>query len=397
MNRPPRKLLFLVVEDAFFYSHFLPRARAARDAGLEVVVVTNIRQHGARIRAEGFRVLPLNMARGSLHWLEELASLARIRAIYKREKPDIVHQIAMKPVLYGGFLAHTLPPMHVVNALVGMGWVFTSNQLKARLLRPLVKAVLRFTLQVGDGMAVFENPDDLRHFVATGAVDPERAVLIRGAGVDVRHFRPVPPKPRTPVVSLVARMLYDKGVAEFVEAARLLRARGVPAHFRLVGGLDAVNPSCVPEAVLREWMREGLIEWLGHQQDILRVWQDTDIACLPSYREGLPKSSLEALACGLPLVTTDVPGCRETVTHEENGLLVPPKDAVALANALERLVRDAALRRRFGQRGRERAVREFSDDVVIAATLKVYHVPAPSASPAPPPSQKRRELAPPTP
>jgi glycosyltransferase involved in cell wall biosynthesis len=372
-----RKLLFLVVEDAFFYSHFLARARAARDAGLEVVVVTNIRQHGARIRAEGFRVLPLNMARGTLHLLEELAALARIRAIYKRERPDIVHQVAMKPVLYGGFLAHTLPPMHVVNALVGMGWVFTSTQLKARLLRPLVRAVLKISLQVRDGVAVFENPDDLRHHIEAGAVKPGGAVLIRGAGVDVRHFRPAPrPAGSTPVVTLVARMLYDKGIGEFVEAARLLRARGVEARFRLVGGLDDVNPSCIPQAVLEQWCRQGVIEWLGHRQDILHVWQETDIACLPSYREGLPKSSLEAMACGLPVVTTDVPGCRETVHEGENGLLVPPRDATALAAALQRLIEDPALRQRLGRRGRERAVQEFSDDVVTAATLKVYNVAA---------------------
>jgi glycosyltransferase involved in cell wall biosynthesis len=393
----PRKLLFLVVEDSFFYSHFLARARAARDAGLEVVVVTNIRQHGARIRAEGFRVLPLNMARGSLHWLEELTSLLRIRAIYQREKPDIVHQIAMKPVLYGGFLCHTLPTMHVVNALVGMGWVFTSTRLKARLLRPAVRAWLKFSLQVRDGVAVFENPDDLRSMVANGAVSADRAVLIRGAGVDVRQFVPAPRAPGgTPVVTLVARMLYDKGIGEFVEAARLLRDQGVPARLRLVGGLDPVNPSCIPQAQLEGWTREGLVEWLGHQDDVVRIWQDSDIACLPSYREGLPKSTLEAMACGLPVVTTDVPGCRETVHDGENGLLVPPRDATALAAALRRLIEDAPLRRRLGARGRERAVQEFSDDVVIAATLKVYDVPTNNGTPRAAP-RPARELAPPTP
>jgi glycosyltransferase involved in cell wall biosynthesis len=386
MNTPRRrKLLFLVVEDSFFYSHFLARARAARDAGLEVVVVTNIREHGARIRAEGFRLLPLNMARGSLHWREELASLARIRAIYQRERPDIVHQIAMKPVLYGGFLAHTLPRMHVVNALVGMGWVFTSRHLKARLLRPLVRAVLKISLQVRDGMAVFENPDDLRSMVASGAVSADRAALIRGAGVDVHHFHPAERAPAgTPVVTLVARMLYDKGVGEFVEAARLLRAHGVQARFRLVGGLDDVNPSCVAERTLAQWSREGVIEWLGHQQDIRRIWHETDIACLPSYREGLPKSTLEAMACGLPVVTTNVPGCRETVREGENGFMVPPKDAGALAMALRRLIADADLRQRLGRLSRERAVQEFSDEVVIAATLKVYgeHVKVPAVQPA---------------
>jgi glycosyltransferase involved in cell wall biosynthesis len=372
----PRKLLYFVCEDAFFYSHFLARARAARDAGLEVVVVTTVREHGERIRAEGFRVIPLDMTRGSLYFLQELATLLRIRAIYRREKPDIVHQVAMKPVLYGGFLCHTLPRMHVVNALVGMGWVFTSTQWKARLLRPAVKAWLKFTLQVGDGVAVFENPDDLRYHVEGGRVKPGHAVLIRGAGVDVHHFHPAPrPDDGMPVVTLVARMLYDKGIAEFVEAARQLRAQGVQARFRLVGGLDHVNPSCIAEAVLAQWNREGVVEWLGYRQDVARVWQDSDIACLPSYREGLPKSSLEAMACGLPLVTTDVPGCRESVTEGDNGLLVPPRDAGALAAALRRLIEDAPLRRRFGQRGRERAVQEFSDEAVIAETLKVYDLP----------------------
>jgi len=378
MNMPaPRKLLFLVVEDAFFYSHFLARARAARDAGLEVVVVTNLRAHADRIRSEGFRVLPLGMTRGSLHCLQEIASLLRIRAIYKRERPDIVHQIAMKPVLYGGFLCHTLPAMQVVNALVGMGWVFTSSDLKARLLRPAVKAWLKISLQVRDGVAVFENPDDLRSMVAAGAVCAERAVLIRGAGVDVREFVPAPRAAGgAPVVTLVARMLYDKGIGEFVQAARLLRGQGVQARLRLVGGLDRVNPSCVARAVLEQWTREGVVEWLGHREDMAGVWHESDIACLPSYREGLPKSLLEAMACGLPVVTTDVPGCRETVRDGDNGLLVPARDAAALAAALRRLIEEPALRARMGLRGRERAVREFSDEVVVAQTLQVYNVPA---------------------
>jgi glycosyltransferase involved in cell wall biosynthesis len=370
-----RKLLFLVPEDRFFYSHFLARARAARDAGLEVVVATGVGQHGPSIEAEGFRLVPFDMGRGRLRWPRELATLARLRGIYRRERPDIVHQVALKAVLYGSFIARTLRRMQVVNAPVGMGYVFTSNQAQARLLRPIVKLALRLMLHVPGGVVVFENPDDLHSHVAAGAVDPGDAVLIRGAGVDVHHFRPAATRaPGPPVVTLVARMLYDKGVAEFAEAARLLKSQGVAARFRLAGGLDPGNPTCIPESVLQDWVGDGAVEWLGHQDDIRRVWQESDIACLPSYREGLPKSSLEAMACGLPVVTTDVPGCRETVRDEDNGLLVPARDAAALAAALRRLLEDAPLRRRLGERGRERAVQEFSDDVVIAATLQLYGV-----------------------
>jgi glycosyltransferase involved in cell wall biosynthesis len=367
-----RKLLFLVAEDWFFCSHFLHRARAARDAGFQVVVVTNVGKHGALIEGEGFRLVPLGLRRGGLNPLGELATLLRIRAIYRRERPDIVHQVALKPVLYGSLVVRTLRVIRVVNAPVGMGYVFTSQDAKARLLRPLVQALLKFTLQVPSGVVVFENPDDLRAHAVAGAVARDRAVLIRGAGVDVQHFQPVRRDAGEVVITLVARMLYDKGVAEFAQAARLLRAKGVAARFRLVGGLDTANPSCIPQAVLDSWCRDGDVEWLGHQTDVRAVWQSTDIACLPSYREGLPKSSLEALACGLPLVTTDVPGCRETVVDGDNGILVPARDAVALAAALEKLATDDALRRRMGERGRERAVQEFSDEIVIAATLRLY-------------------------
>jgi len=298
--------------------------------------------------------------------------LRQVLAIYRREKPDTLHHVALKPIIYGTFVARVLDLRRVINAPVGMGYVFTSRDLKARLLRPLLRTMLRALLHPPEAVVVFENPDDLRSSIEAGAVRARGAALIRGAGVDTNLYRPCQAHRTVPVVTLAARMLRDKGVEEFVAAARSLATAGLSVRFRLAGGTVPGNPSSISEDRLVAWQREGVIEWLGHCDTMPDVWASTDIACLPSYREGLPKALLEALACGLPVVATDVPGCRETVEHERNGFLVPARDSGALAAALRRLIESAELRARFGMRSREKALQEFADDVVVTATLRLY-------------------------
>jgi glycosyltransferase involved in cell wall biosynthesis len=233
--------------------------------------------------------------------------------------------------------------------------------------------MLAWRLAAKNSVTIVQNPDDLALLQKAG-VPPARLRLIRGAGVDVAAFIPAPDSPPVPVtVMLVARMLWDKGVGEFVAAARHLHRRGVSARFVLVGAPDPGNPACIPEPTLRAWHGHDSIQYWGPRDDMPDVLHQAHIACLPSYYgEGLPKSLLEAAACGLPIVTTDAPGCREVVNDADNGLLVPIRDAEALAVALEKLIRDPELRRRMGQRSRERALAEFSQEQVIAETLQLY-------------------------
>lgn len=366
------KLLFLVTEDWYFCSHRLPLARAAKAAGYEVIVATRVGRHGEAIVAEGFKLIPIGLRRSSHNPLRELFAIAEIAAIYRRERPDIVHHVALKPVLYGSLAARLARVPGVVNALAGMGYVFSSATLKARLLRPLVVGAFRLLLGARNSLLILQNPDDRRMLVDSGVADAQRTRLIRGSGVDIGSFMPTPEPGGIPVVMLPSRMLQDKGVMEFVEAARLLRQRGVVARFVLVGDSDSENSAAIPDTQLEAWHKDGVIEWWGRCENMPEVLAQAHIVCLPSYREGLPKVLLEAAACGRPLVATDVPGCREIVIDGSNGLLVPPRDREALASAIGRLLAAPELRAKMGKRGRELAETDFSVDQVVRQTLAVY-------------------------
>lgn len=366
------KLLFLQTQDYTFWSHRLPFARAALAAGYEVVVAANVDAHGERLREEGFRVRHLPWKRSGLNPLRELALLWKVWRLYAEERPDVVHQVTAKPILYGTFAAALCGVPAVVNTFTGLGFVFISEGLKARALRAAVGAALRLALSRRGSRTIFQNKDDLALFVDGGLIPARRAALIRGSGVDVWEFGPKPEPEGIPLVVLPARMLWDKGVGEFVEAARLLAARGARARFALVGEADSENPAAVPAARLEAWKEEGAVEWWGLRSDMSEVYALSSVVCLPSYREGLPKALMEAAACGRALVAADVPGCREVVEHEKTGLLVPVRDAAALADALERLIRDAALRRSLGAAARKLAVSAFAEELVVKQTLQVY-------------------------
>ena len=367
-----KKILFLISEDWFFCSHFIERAVAARAAGYEVVVVTRERTHGQQIRDAGLRLIPLDFERRSTNPLRELALLRSLRRVYAQERPDIVHHIAAKPIFYGTLLCRLLGIRAVVNAPVGMGYVFSSSDTRARVLRPLMQLGYLLLLSPSGSRVIFENSHDLGSFVKAGAVSAEHAVLIRGAGVNLAAFKPHPSPEGPPVVMLIARMLRDKGVMEFVAAAQQLHAAGVAARFVLVGDPDPGNPASIAHETLEAWHGRDGIEWWGWQGDVAAALRQAHIACLPSYREGLPKSLLEAAASGLPIVTTDAVGCREVVNHGVNGLLVPVKSVDALAGALRQLILDPVLRQSMGQVSRLLAEREVSSERVIAETLAVY-------------------------
>lgn len=367
------KLLFLITEDWFFCSHFLMRAMAARDAGFEVVVAAREQQHGELIRAAGLRFVPLSFDRRSMNPMRELRQLAMIWRLYRCERPDIVHHIAVKPILYGSLVARLVGVRAIINAPVGLGYVFSSEDRAARWLRPVFRLAYRLLMNPLGSRVIFENRDDLASFVAQGVVRKTDAILIRGAGVDVARFHPaLVEKGQPPMVMLVARMLRDKGVVEFVAAARLLKKSGVVARFVLVGDPDSDNPASLDEVTLSAWHESKVVEWWGRRDDMPEVFAQADIVCLPSYREGLPKVLLEAAASGCARVATDVPGCREAVIDGEDGLLVPPRDVLTLAAALRRLLDDEPLRIALARRGRERVEQEFSDDIVVQQTMAVY-------------------------
>ena len=364
-----RTLLFFVTEDYYFVSHRLPVAVAARAAGYDVCVVTRVDAHGDVIRRAGLRLIPFDAARSAVNPIADLPRLLRLIAIYRREHPDIVHHVAMKPVVYGSLAARAAGRPHVINAIAGMGWMFTSSAGRAQWLQRIVRWALRGAASTG--IAIVQNADDRRVLEALG-VSPSRIRRIGGSGVDLDRFHPRPFPAGAPVVVMHSRLLWDKGVGEFVEAARLLRERGLRARFLLAGEPDPINPASIPAARVAEWVRDGIIEHLGHVTDVPSLLASAHIACLPSHREGMPKSLLEAAAAGRPIVTTDAPGCREVVHDGDNGLLVPVGDAAALANALQRLIDSAPLRERMGARGRARAEQEFGVDTVVQQTLSIY-------------------------
>lgn len=366
---PRRKLLFFVTEDYYFVSHRLTLAVAARAAGYDVAVVTRVRRDGDTIRAAGLRVIPFENVRSSLNPLRDLVTLWRLAAVYRRERPDVVHNVAMKPVLYGSTAARIAGTPCVVNAIAGMGWLFTSHSGVAQLVKPAVRAALRVALN--RGIALVQNPDD-ESLLREMGVRPEGIRRIAGAGVDVHRFAPSPAPDGPAVVLFPARLLWDKGIGEFVAAARQLRGEGVRARFVVAGERDPLNPASVSAEQLDRWVGEGIIEYRGWVSDMPGLMAGSHIVCLPSYREGLPKSLIEGAAAGRAIVTTDVPGCRQVVAHGQNGLLVPRGDASALAAALARLIADPELRERMAAHGRARAEQEFALDVVIRETLALY-------------------------
>lgn len=362
-------LLFLVTEDWYFCSHRLALARAARAAGYRVGVATRVREHGEMIRDAGLELHPLGWRRGERRPWREALAVVEIARLYRRLAPDIVHHVALKPVVLGSLAARLARPAMVVNAVAGLGFAFASPGWRAAVLRPVLRAALRRALATRASSVVVQNPDDAAAVGALG-VAADRCHLIPGSGVDTARFLPLPEPPGPPVAALVGRMLWDKGIGEMAEAGRLLRGQDVTLE--LVGARDPDNPACVPEATLRAWDASGAVRWHGAVDDVRAVWARASIAVLPSYREGLPMSLLEAAACGRPIVTTDVPGCREVVVDGETGLLVPPRDPRALADAIARLAADAVLRRRLGAAARRRVEARFAREIVVGQTLDLY-------------------------
>ena len=371
MNRKPR-LLFVDNDVNSLLSYRIELARAARDAGFEVHMASPPGRAANVLRKEGFPFHAVSMTRRGVEPWKESRTVFGLFRLYRKLRPDIVHHLRLKPVLYGSLAASFARVPAVVNMLTGLGYVFTGNGTRIALLRTLVKAGCKVAFRHKNQRVIFQNPDDRAVFLDCKILEARQTVLVKGSGVDVSVFTELAEPERPPVVMLASRMLKDKGVCNFVEAARSLRAQGIEASFVLVGDTDPGNPTAIPVEELQAWARSGVVEWWGPQENIRAVLAKCHIVCLPSFREGVPKILIEAAACGRPIVTTDVPGCREIVRHGENGLLVPVRNSAALAGALRLLIGDGGLRERMGQHGRQIAVTEFSLNRVIRETLAVY-------------------------
>ena len=365
------RLMLVVTEDWYLWSHRIGLAVAARDAGYDVTIATRVGEYGERIRDLGLDLVNVEFARGLLSPQANLRTVRDLCAVYRRWEPHIVHHVAIQPIVLGSMAAARTRVPVVVNALAGLGTALISRNLKTRLVRPFLRSALGWALRRSRSRTIVQNPDNAR-FVESLGVRPKRISLVPGAGVDIRRFQPRP-EPEGPVrVAMVSRLLWDKGVREFVDAATLVRKARDDIVFTLVGTPDDGNPTSVSSQQVRSWVDAGLVEWWGYCEDIAEILACSHIAVLPSYGEGMPKTLLEAAACGRPIVATDVSGCRDVVHHGGNGLLVPVRDARALADAILALAGDPARRAAMGAEGRRRAETEFAAERINEETLRVY-------------------------
>lgn len=369
------KVLLFANTDWYLYNFRLPLARLLQANGSSVVMVCPEGRYCARLRASGFRVVSIDMHRQNGTALSELRVIRNLAQIYRRERPDVVHHFTIKCVIYGSIAARLAGVRSLINAVAGLGYVFTSRSVRARLLRPIVRGLLRVALNRAHSRLILQNRDDAELFRREGLLPVARIRVIRGSGVNTRRF-----VPRTAMfgdgstsVLFASRLLRDKGLPEFVEAARICRRLGKPIRFLVAGEPDPGNPTSIAQSQLEAWRAEQVVELLGHVEDMAKVLQRADVVVLPTvYGEGVPRILLEGASSGLPLVATRAPGCTEIVRHELTGLLTEPHDAEGLAAAVIALHDDPQRRLEMGRAARSLAVAEFDEQLVLQRTVEVY-------------------------
>ena len=371
---PARGRVLYVCNDAdFFFGYRGAAATAALAAGYDVHVATPGGAPVAEMTRCGLAHHEIPLRRRSLSPAAELRTIRALRVLYGRLRPDVIEHMTIKPVLWGSLAARGLRDVRVINWLAGLGFVFVDRGWKTAIVHRAALAAYGAAFSLRGSRVVFENPDHRSAFVRAGAVPAERALVIEGAGVPMDRFVPHPPPPGEPVVMFAGRMIWDKGVRDFVSAVQLLRARGVGARFALVGAPDPGNPASIDARQLAAWNRDGIVEWWGPSDRMPEEYAKCAVFCFPTaYAEGVPRVLIEAAASARPIVSTDTPGCREVVRHGENGLLVPVRAPAAVADAIEALLRDPAARAAMGRRGRELVRDRFSVETVVSATLALY-------------------------
>jgi glycosyltransferase involved in cell wall biosynthesis len=368
-----RRLLFIVNSAAFFISHRLPLAIAAREQGFEVLVATPESKASAHIKEAGFIFHAIPLSRSGKNPFKELKSLIALYQLIREVNPDLVHLVTIKPIIYGGLVARILRVPAVVAAVSGLGYLFTTETPSSKFLRIWVNYLYRLALGHAHLKVIFQNPADRQVFLRNNACLPSQTVIIRGSGVDLGSYTVSDEQMDQMVVVMISRLLKDKGVLEYVAAAKMLKDLGSQARFLLVGDSDEGNPAFIDKFLLEQWQSEGIIELLGFREDVAQLIEQANLVVLPSYREGLPKVLVEAAACGRAVITTDVPGCRDAIEPYQTGILVPVRDSHALAQAMKELIDDSNYRQQLGKAGRVLAEREFAIERIIAAHLRIYH------------------------
>jgi glycosyltransferase involved in cell wall biosynthesis len=366
------KVIFVDNSVASFRHDRMELCYAARDMGLEVHVAAPAGSASSSITKEGFCFHEIPMSRNGTSLWQEPATILALFRLYRRLRPSLVHHFRLKPVLHGSLAASLAGVPAVVNTLTGLGHVFTEHSERNVLLRRLISTGCKRAFRHRNLRVIFQNPDDRAVFIRDHIIPADQTAVIKGSGVDISMFVASPEPDGVPVVVLASRMLWDKGIAQFVEAAEILRAEGVKATFALVGSSDPENPTAIPVEQLQAWKEQGSVEWWGLRKDMPAVLAKSHIVCLPSYREGIPRILIEAAACGRPIVTTDAPGCRELVRPGENGLLVPVQDTAALVIALRTLIENPEMRKSMGRCNRALAVQEFDLELVISQYRTIY-------------------------
>lgn len=367
-----KKVLFIVTEDWAFWIHRLPMARAVRNLGYEVIVGARDSNYSKRIEELGFRFEPLKIQRGDGSLLREILSIVELVKLYRKERPYIIHHVAMKPIIFGSIATLFLKVPYVVNTFAGLGFLF-SRRKKAQFLRPLFLLVARVLMLRKNQWISVQNVEDMKILTDARVGSVFKRQLIPGSGVNLDNFSFAPEPNGIPIAAFVGRLIWDKGVGEFVQASRLLKEEGIPLRMVLVGKPDLGNPHSVTEGQLKEWVSNNEIEWWGFREDIAPVFQKIHISVLPSYYpEGVPKTLLEAASSGRPMVSTDTPGCREIVKNNITGIIVPIQDPRALAEALKKLAKSKKTRKIFGIEARKLVKKHFSDDIVMRKTALLY-------------------------
>ena len=364
------KILLFANTDWYLYNFRLALAKELRKQGHKVILLSPPGQFHERLQENDFQWIPFPLSRQGINPFSEIRTLLRLIKLYREVKPDLVHHFTIKPVIYGSLAARLLNVSGIINSITGLGHIFIDPGFVARILRALAKWLYHYSLR--DTQVIFENPTDCDTFLLNKLIKSEQSHLILGTGVDVKKFQPIQKTNEIPIILFSSRLLTTKGLVEYIEAIAILKQKGMIARFAVAGTPDPGNPASISEAQLNLWKKSDLAEWWGWLDDMPSALAKTDIFCLPSYREGIPNALLEACASGLPIVTTDVPGCRDVVQHGVNGLLVPPRDANALARALEVLLISPDRRITMGTAGRQLALNRFSLSHIISQNLEVY-------------------------
>jgi len=367
-----KRLLFVVTEDWYFISHRLYMAISAVRLGYKVALLCKVSTHKELIEGHGIEVISWSLKRNSMNIISEIKAYKEVTSAIHYFQPDIVHSVALKPMLYNALQFHRKYTYSNVYALGGLGFIFSSKKHKASILRFILVSILRVALKRRNARIILQNSDDLNLLLKLKIIDRDKTCLIKGVGVDTELFKPFKNEPKVPTVMLPARILWDKGISDFIQVARTIKLHLPETRFVLVGSPDKHNPESVPAVKLKQWVSEGIIECWGHNEEMHNIYKLATIVCFPSYREGLPKSLLEAASCAVPIVSYDVPGSREIVIDRLNGLLVPLKNTAELNNAIKILLSDHLLRESYGKSGRELVINEFSQEKIAVETSAVW-------------------------